>query len=832
MIPADLVFGFPLAAYALCIVPLLGILFWSLFAFRRSFLGRWESPEVSAAVVVERSKVVYWTKAAAMIGAWIFGVFALMDPKGHLHYPEERLVPAEKKEGEGKSGAILKRRAHEVIFLIDASASMAIPDGWGGETRLANAKDIADLIAGGLEGETASLYAFTAVPIQLSPSTTDYLFLRLMLRQIEVNEGGESGTNLMNALKEIRSKDLTAPSPKLRTLIILSDGGDTTWEALRGLEREKWMKDFTDLIPNPETFHLRLFTVGMGSLKGEVVPNVLYNGSPVIAKLEESPLRALSRKGRGEYFRAGSIPPTAIARDILELMRRDSPFLEESNVLRPYSKKDEELAVYDLYYQAPLFIALLFLAYALFWPDAKMGRFFLVFLLSISSRMYAQSEESKMNQAKNYAEAGLFHEAGKLYEEVLENHLTPWQSQVVRYNFGTVLLQAGYPERALSMFFGIELEVDPFPVLKRNVLTNIVIGLLSEQRERGRGLRDWEALNLIEEAFQADCRVWIEEGVQNCPRSEDLILLQAIAKEKWRKWKSEELKEVLLLKLGLENLLKRIEFMSRVDGKELRMRYGSMFAREAKAWNPLWESYGFKIGNAFKAFKQGQEFLESGEAGQAHGFWLNALQLLGQGNNDMFDPKEFIQLAPAVALGLLNEHQQKIMEINRLKILFPAQISEIKKAVLEGQKRVVEAAGLFLPLVLGWQKERFDGEAEPRCQANPWEATLPLFERGKLAAEKALTADSEEVEFFQEEALRAWQLAWNSLQESKKVANSSCRGLMNEERVHRQNEKEENRMEKQKPSMEKILTDLIQMDREDQVPKTTPARQSQGEKPW
>lgn len=206
MIPQDLTYDFPQAAFALFIGFLLLWLFWILFNYRKEILTTFADPSVLTKIMMPRSTKTYWMKAFAAIGTWLLCVLALMQPKGNAHYAEESLnLPEQSKQNNIPEEQLVKirKRAHEVIFLIDASASMSVPDSRS-RTRLDFAKEIADQIVTLFNGETGSLYAFTSQTIPLSPSTSDYLFLRLMMRQIQINEEGTVGTNIIEALSEMQ----------------------------------------------------------------------------------------------------------------------------------------------------------------------------------------------------------------------------------------------------------------------------------------------------------------------------------------------------------------------------------------------------------------------------------------------------------------------------------------------------------------------------------------------------------------------------------------------------------------------------------------------------
>jgi Ca-activated chloride channel family protein len=342
-----------------------------LFNYRRRILDQFAKPTILLQTLLPRSTATFWAKSAALACAWTLGTLALMQPQGNAHYPEENLTE-KAKPGEQQLVPI-KRRAHEVIVLVDASASMATVDTRPGVSRLDYAKDIADQIIRRLDGQSASLYAFTSSVIRMSPPTWDYIFVRLMLREIHINEGETSGTNIFEAMAYMRDRFLKISSTKLKTLILLSDGGDTRIESLSGAPRREAIQTLVNLLGDPQNQSLRLYTIGLGSLKGGEIPKLIYEGHPVHSALQEDLLRELARRGRGTYFSANDNTALSISQDLAIAMQQDPPFLEEATALKALGQGGKQ-KIYDAYYQIPLSLALILLAFVLLWPDTKLER--------------------------------------------------------------------------------------------------------------------------------------------------------------------------------------------------------------------------------------------------------------------------------------------------------------------------------------------------------------------------------------------------------------------------------------------------------------------------
>lgn len=368
----SLQFECPSAAFLLLFVFAIVLIFFFIDHVRQSQLHAFAEQSVLEAILEKREPVIFWIKVFLYCLAWIGAVLALMGPKGNERYVSTApngQVAIIKPTSQPKS--VLRRKTHEVIFLIDASASMNSVD-MGAKTRLDLSKEIVDDVIRSLKGENVSLYAFTSATIQIVPSTLDYLFTRLMLQQIEINEGETKGTAIKQAIDFLRRLYFAKPSAKTKTLIILSDGGDT---GLLGLDAEKRKQEIADIaspLADARQKNLRVLAVGLGSALGSAVPGISFQGHPVLSALDEALMRKLAIVGDGELFVVGQMSPFQISQALYQQIARDESFVDASIDLPPPDMGDTT-HVYDLYFQFPLGIAILALVGFLLLPDTTTG---------------------------------------------------------------------------------------------------------------------------------------------------------------------------------------------------------------------------------------------------------------------------------------------------------------------------------------------------------------------------------------------------------------------------------------------------------------------------
>ena len=133
------------------------------------------------------------------------------------------------------------------------------------------------------------------------------------------------------------------------------------------------------------------------------------------------------------------------------------------------------------------------------------------------------------------------------------------------------------------------------------------------------------------------------------------------------------------------------------------------------------------------------------------------------------------------------------------------QISEIKKDEFANeeetaQRQVLTTAESFQQAVLDWQTFHFqNGPIDDRCQSQPWDEVLPLFDKGWRSAQYSLDLSGPARLTEQGSVIAAWQEALKKMQEPRKPGSGSCHGAQQA----RQEQKGENKKEQQ-PSFEQL----------------------------
>jgi von Willebrand factor type A domain len=304
---------------------------------------------------------------------WTGAVLALMGPRGKAEpLASDGEAFEEEIVGQNEDAELLvQRKAHDVVFLLDASASMAVSDTRTGATRLELAKEIIDETVSHLSGQSAGLYAFTSEVASLVPPTVDYLYLRLMARKAGINEGDAAGTDLMEAFETLMRR--FGGSPRNCTLVLLTDGGDTRLEVAEGEERTKQMEAILSRVDGKG---VRVYTVGLGSHGGAVIPGIEFDGEPVHSTLDEELLRAVAQTGRGDYYFADDGSALSLAETLVQRIETDDLYEDETTQMESVEvermkESDEPLWSYTNYFQIPIALAALFIGIELGLPERR-----------------------------------------------------------------------------------------------------------------------------------------------------------------------------------------------------------------------------------------------------------------------------------------------------------------------------------------------------------------------------------------------------------------------------------------------------------------------------
>jgi Ca-activated chloride channel family protein len=166
------------------------------------------------------------------------------------------------------------RKGLELLFAVDTSKSMLAQD--VKPNRLTRAKlAVADLVTK-LNGDGVGLVAFAGNAFLQCPVTLDYDAFRESLDALDTNTIPRGGTDIASAIRESEAVFQTRTAAQ-KILVLITDGEDLGGEGIAAAQ---------EAAKNG----VKIFTVGVGSTTGELVPVPSENGGTDFARDENGQL--------------------------------------------------------------------------------------------------------------------------------------------------------------------------------------------------------------------------------------------------------------------------------------------------------------------------------------------------------------------------------------------------------------------------------------------------------------------------------------------------------------------------------------------------------------
>jgi len=187
-----------------------------------------------------------------------------------------------------------KRKGRDIIIAIDCSKSMLSTD--LSPNRLERAKLAVQDLIGQLQGDRVGLIAFAGTSFLQAPLTIDYGAILNSLSEFDTNIIPRGGTNIASAITEADAAFGKGESDN-RCLILFTDGEELEADAVAAANAEKG--------------NMKIFTVGLGSADGSLIPvpdehgGTTFvkdeNGQIVKSRLDEDRLRKIAESTGGFY---------------------------------------------------------------------------------------------------------------------------------------------------------------------------------------------------------------------------------------------------------------------------------------------------------------------------------------------------------------------------------------------------------------------------------------------------------------------------------------------------------------------------------------------------
>lgn len=276
----------------------------------------------------KKDTVYSLTKAFFLILGSFLVFLALLSP--------QKLKDEEKVEVKGS----------DIYILMDISKSMLAKDAYPNRLELSK-KELKEILSN-LKGDRVGIIPFSDSAYVQMPLTDDYFMALNYIDAIDSKLISGGGTQLLEALK-LADSSFQKTSAKDKNVIIFSDGG----------EREPEVLDFV------KTNNLKTFIFGVGTADGSVIEidNGFIkdnSGNIVVSKLNDAFLKELAAESGGNYYPLNNLSNSNYKRLILDIGKLDKT-----------SNREENIKVYEKYYQYPLGLGLLFILLGYFLPKKE-----------------------------------------------------------------------------------------------------------------------------------------------------------------------------------------------------------------------------------------------------------------------------------------------------------------------------------------------------------------------------------------------------------------------------------------------------------------------------
>ncbi|MEK7255498.1 MAG: VWA domain-containing protein [Bacteroidota bacterium] len=270
-------FEHPDYLFGLFMLPILALLFFLYWHWRRRAIERFGIPSLMAQLMPEASRWKHPVKFGLLLLALAFLVIGWANPQW------------------GTKRDKASRKSVDVFIALDISNSMLAQD--IAPNRMERAKKFAEDLVEKLKGERLGVILFAGNAYLQMPLTTDYAAAQLFLRSANTELAGTQGTAIGEAI-ELARRSFPEDNGSHKALIIISDGEDHDGSAF-------------DQATQAKDEGVLLFTVGVGTEQGASIPITVgrrkeykrdENGRVVRSRLNEQMLGEVAEKGGGSYF--------------------------------------------------------------------------------------------------------------------------------------------------------------------------------------------------------------------------------------------------------------------------------------------------------------------------------------------------------------------------------------------------------------------------------------------------------------------------------------------------------------------------------------------------
>lgn len=331
----------------------------------------------------------------------------------------------------------IKQKGRDIIVAVDTSRSMLATD--VAPSRLVRAKLLTQDLIRLLKGDRIGLVAFAGSAFLQAPLTLDYTAVINALDELDTNVIPKGGTDIAAAI-ETAEQAFGKAEGQTRALVILTDGEELDADGVAAAKKAA-------------EHGIRIFTVGIGSSEGSLIPYRSeeghqdfvrdISGKPVQSRLDEARLKEIAKETGGFYV---PISPDA-AREIFQ-QGIEHMDLSETGIFAARQPLER--------YQWPLGFAVGFLIFWLLLGERRRVRIVRPAVLALIAVALVPCVQASPAGLQDY-QLQNYDKARKAFEQQLKS--TP-DSRELQFNAGASAYKLGDYEQAVSDFTGALLSED------------------------------------------------------------------------------------------------------------------------------------------------------------------------------------------------------------------------------------------------------------------------------------------------------------------------------------------------------------------------------------
>lgn len=308
-------FAYPVYLHVLWLIPLLLFLFLWTARRRQHSLDRFGESHLVTKLLVTVSRRRQKVKLFLLLLTVLFLGLAIARPQIGTH-----AVP-------------VKAEGVDLIFALDTSLSMLAED--IKPNRLARAKHEIAALMDKLRGDRVGIVIFSGKSFIQCPLTFDYSAAKLFLDAVNINSISVPGTAIEKAIHTSLKALENSPAETSKVIILLTDGESHEGDPMKAAEEA-------------EKRGIKIYTIGIGSEKGELIPlrdeqgNLSgykkdRKGNVVMSKLDQLTLEKISVLTDGQFYRvsSGGIELEKIYEDISKMEKT----LQDTRLMTHYEEQ-------------------------------------------------------------------------------------------------------------------------------------------------------------------------------------------------------------------------------------------------------------------------------------------------------------------------------------------------------------------------------------------------------------------------------------------------------------------------------------------------------------